>query len=367
MELTASCLFGMEGLVADELRYMGFDGVEAATGQVCFQGGPAEIVNSNLRLRTAERVMIKLGEFPAKTFDMLFEGVKALPWEDYIEKSGAFPVRGSSLDSALHSVPDCQRIIKKAAAVRLAEHYGLSRLPEDGAGHQIRCSIMRDVACLYLDTSGEGLHKRGWRPNSNLAPLRETLAAAIVKLSRFKGKEIFIDPFCGSGTITIEAALAAINRAPGINRSFAAESWPLCPQKLWSEAREEARAAEFSGGYTILASDIDPACIETAKANAKRAGVDGIVRFKTADALTLPIPEGPGVLAANPPYGERLMTPQEVQKLYSSMGRAWKGLAGWKQYYLTNNPEFEKYFGKRATKRRKLYNGMIQCNLYMYF
>ena len=367
MELTASCLFGTEGLVADELRYMGFEGVEAGTGQVRLHGGPAEIVMANLRLRTAERVMIRLGEFPARTFDELFEGVKALPWEDYIEKSGAFPVRGSSLDSALHSVPDCQRIIKKAAAVRLAGKYGLGRLPEDGAVHQIRFSIMRDVAAIYLDTSGEGLHKRGWRPNSNLAPLRETLAAAIVKLSRFKGKEIFVDPFCGSGTIAIEAALAARNRAPGLGRTFAAESWPLCPPEIWREAREEVRAAEFSGGYTILASDIDPACIEIAKANAERAGVGGIVRFKTADALTLPIPEGPGVLAANPPYGERLMTPQEVQKLYSSMGRAWRSLDGWKQYFLTSDPEFERYFGKKAKKRRKLYNGMIQCNLYMYF
>ena len=367
MELTASCLFGTEGLVADELRYMGFEGVEAGTGQVRFHGGPAEIVMANLRLRTAERVMIRLGEFHARTFDELFEGVKALPWEDYIEKSGAFPVRGSSLDSALHSVPDCQRIIKKAAAVRLAGKYGLGRLPEDGAVHQIRFSIMRDVAAVYLDTSGEGLHKRGWRPNSNLAPLRETLAAAIVKLSRFKGKEIFVDPFCGSGTIAIEAALAAINRAPGLGRTFATESWPLCPPEIWREAREEVRAAEFSGGYTILASDIDPACIEIAKANAERAGVGGIVRFKTADALTLPIPEGPGILAANPPYGERLMTPQEVQKLYSSMGRAWRSLDGWKQYFLTSDPEFERYFGKKAKKRRKLYNGMIQCNLYMYF
>lgn len=367
MNLTASCLFGMEGLVADELRYMGFQNVAAGTGQVSFTGSEAEIVRANLCLRTAERVLIKLGEFRADTFDRLFEGVRALPWEDYIGRNDAFPVRGSSLDSALHSVPDCQRIIKKAAAVRLASRYGIERLPEDGSVHQIRFSIMRDTAVIFLDTSGEGLHKRGWRPNANLAPLRETLAAGIVKLSRFKGREIFLDPFCGSGTIAIEAALAAVNRAPGLNRSFAAEKWGLCPAPLWKEAREAARAAEYTGGYLILASDIDPACIEIAKANARRAGVDGIVHFKTADALTLPIPEGPGILAANPPYGERLLELPEVQKLYSAMGRAWRGLDGWKQYILSNNPEFERLYGKKAAKRRKMYNGMLQCNLYMYF
>lgn len=365
MNLAASCLFGMEGLVADELRYMGFSGVEAGTGLVRFTGSEKEIVKANLCLRTAERVMIKLGEFPAVSFDMLFEGVKALPWEDYISRSDAFPVRGSSLDSALHSIPDCQRIIKKAAAVRLASHFGIQRLPETGPVHQIRFAIMKDIATIYIDTSGEGLHKRGWRPNANLAPLRETLAAGIVKLSRFKGREIFLDPFCGSGTIAIEAALAAINRAPGLGRTFSAEKWGF--DALWREGRAAAKAAEYNGGYTILASDIDPACIDIAKANAQRAGVDGYIHFKTADATTLPIPEGPGILAANPPYGERLMDLSDVQKLYTSIGRAWRNLPDWKMYILSNNPEFEKLFGKKASKRRKLYNGMLQCNLYMYF
>ncbi len=367
MTLCAPCLFGLAGLVADELRRMGCENVRSETGRVLFDGDERALVRANLLLRTAERVYILVGEFHAGSFDELFEGVKALPWEKYVDRSGQFPVRGSTLDSALHSLPDCQRIIKKAAAVRLASKYCLQRLPESGEVFQIRFSLLRDRASIYLDTSGASLHKRGWRPNSNLAPLRETLAAAIVKLSRYKGRELFMDPFCGSGTIAIEAALAALNRAPGLSRGFAAEKWPFVPAALWKEEREAARAAEYRGEYRIIAGDIDPAAIETARDNARRAGVDKYVTFSVADALKTPLPPVRGILATNPPYGERLLDAASADALYRAMGRLWKNAGGWNIYVLTSSLDFEKSFGRRAVKRRKLYNGMIQCQLYQYF
>ncbi|MBP5167419.1 MAG: class I SAM-dependent RNA methyltransferase [Oscillospiraceae bacterium] len=367
MTLCAPCLFGLEGLVADELRRMGCENVRAETGRVLFDGDERALVRANLLLRTAERVYILVGEFHAGSFDELFEGVKALPWEKYIDRSGQFPVRGSSLDSALHSLPDCQKIIKKAAAVRLASKYGLQRLPESGELFQIRFSLLKDRASIYLDTSGVSLHKRGWRPNSNLAPLRETLAAAIVKLSRYKGRELFTDPFCGSGTIAIEAALAALNRAPGLSRGFAAEKWPCIPSALWKEERDAARAAEYRGEYRIIAGDIDPAAIDVARDNARRAGVDKYITFSVADALKTPLPPGRGILATNPPYGERLLDAAAADSLYRAMGRLWRDADDWNIYVLTSSLDFEKSFGRRAVKRRKLYNGMIQCQLYQYF
>lgn len=367
MTLCAVCLFGLEGLTADELRYMGCENVRAETGRVLFDGGERELVRANLLLRTAERVYVLVGEFPARSFDELFEGVKALPWERYIDRDGCFPVRGSTLDSALRSVPDCQKIIKKAAAVRLSDKYGVQRMPETGAVYQIRFSLLKDRAAIYLDSSGVGLHKRGWRPNSNTAPLRETLAAAMVKISRYKGGGVFMDPFCGSGTIAIEAALAALNRAAGGGRSFAAEEWLTVPGGLWREERERARAAEYSGDYEIIAGDKDPAAVELAKDNARRAGVDKYIRFSVADALDTALEGGRGTLITNPPYGERMLDTAEADRLYRAMGRRWRDAEGWKIYVLTSSLDFEKSFGKKAAKRRKLYNGMIQCQLYQYY
>lgn len=367
MTLCAPCLFGLEGLTADELRRMGFENVRAETGRVLFDGDELGIVRANLLLRTAERVYISVGEFVADSFDALFEGVKALPWENYIDRNGQFPVRGSSLDSALHSLPDCQRIIKKAVAVRLAARYGLQRLPESGAVYQIRFSLMKNRASIYIDTSGASLHKRGWRPNSNLAPLRETLAAAMIKLSRYKGRELFIDPFCGSGTIAIEAALAALNRAPGLDRDFAACRWAQIPARLWQQERQNARDAEYRGSYRILAGDIDPAAIAVARDNARRAGVDEYISFSVSDALKNPLPDERGILVTNPPYGERLMDAASADSLYRAMGRLWKNADKWNIYVLSSSMDFEKSFGRRASKRRKLYNGMIQCQLYQYF
>ena len=367
LTLCVPCLFGLESLAADELKYMGFRNVRSETGRVLFQGDERELVRANLWLRTGERVYVLLGEFPAPTFDALFEGTKALPWEQLIDYRAAFPVNGSSLDSALKSIPDCQRIVKKAVAVRLGGVYRAETLPETGPPCPIRFALMKDRASLYLDTSGVSLHKRGWRQNSNLAPLRETLAAAMVKLSRYKGKEAVLDPFCGSGTIAIEAALAARNRAPGLDRTFAAEKWVSLPEKLWREEREAARAKEYPGPYRIFASDTDPAALEIARRNAALAGVEADITFTREDALTRSLPEGPGILLTNPPYGDRLLDAAQAEALYRGMGRAWRSAKDWRFYILTSSLDFEKSFGRRATKRRKLYNGPIPCQLYMYF
>ena len=367
MTLCVPCLFGLEGLAADELRYMGMKDVRAETGRVLFEGDEAALVRANLWLRTGERVYVFLGDFPAPPFDALFEGTKALPWEMLVDYHAAFPVKGSSLDSALKSIPDCQRIVKKAVAARLGEKYRAERLPEDGGICQIRFSLLKDRASLYLDSSGPSLHKRGWRADSTEAPLRETLAAAMVKLSRFKGKETFLDPFCGSGTIAIEAALAALNRAPGLGRRFAAESWKSIPDRLWAEERAAAREKEFRGDYRIFASDIDPKALEIARANAAKAGVAEHITFSEADARKLTLPEEKGVLITNPPYGDRLMDTHEAEQLARAVGRSWRSGRDWRLYILTSDLDFEKNFGRRAARRRKLYNGMIQCQLYMYY
>ncbi len=367
MTLCVPCLFGLEGLAADELRWLGMKEGRAETGRVLFAGDWRDLVRANLWLRTGERVYVLLGEFPAPSFDALFEGVKALPWEDFIPREARFPVKCSSLDSALRSLPDCQRIVKKAAAERLGRAYRLERLPETGETVQIRCSLLKDRASLFLDTSGPSLHKRGWRASSNEAPLRETLAAAMVKLSRFKGRETFLDPFCGSGTIAIEAALAALNRAPGLGRSFAAEEWRTVPRTLWAEERAAAGEKEYRGEYRIFASDLDPKALAVAKENARKAGVAEQITFSQADARRLPLPKEPGVLITNPPYGDRMLDLREAEELYRALGKGWRRETDWRMYILTSSLDFEKSFGRRASKRRKLYNGMIQCQLYMYF
>lgn len=369
MKFTCSvpCLFGLEGLVADELKRLGMQAVRAENGRVLFDGGWPEVARANLCLRMGERVLIVLGEFHAPTFDALFEGTKALPWEDFIPKDGAFPIRCRTVNSVLHSQPDCQKIVKKAISVRLGAHYGLNWMPETGALYQVRLSILKDTASLAIDTSGTGLHKRGWRAQGNEATLRETLAAAIVHLARYRGRETFVDPFCGSGTICIEAALAAINRAPGLARSFAAQRWAMMPQAIWTQEAEAAREREYRGEYRIFGRDIDPNSVAIARSNAHKAGVASYITFAEADARTTALPAGDGILAANPPYGQRLGEIRDAQRLYQEFGRQMEAEAGWKQYILTSEPEFERFYGRRAIKKRKLYNGMIPCCLYMYF
>ena len=360
-------LFGVEGLTADELRRLGLDQVRAENGRVFCQGAALDLARLNLNLRTGERVLLVLGSFPAADFDALFEGTRALPWERFIPREGQFPVKGHSLNSALRSVPACQSIVKKAIAARLGAKYGLNTLPETGALYQVQFSIMGDEAVLMLDTSGAGLHKRGYRAQGVAAPLRETLAAAMVLLSRYRGRDPLCDPFCGSGTIPIEAALIAKNRAPGLNRTFSAQKWACVDKKLWLQAADEAMDKEFQGDYEIWGGDLDPAAVELARHNAALAEVDDVVRFGVDDARTFHWGGLYGRVVTNPPYGERIMERKEAEELYRAFGRAWsKFPEGWKLYLLSSHTEFERTFGKKADKKRKLYNGMLKCDLFMY-
>ena len=360
------CLFGLEGIAGDELRRLNLEDVQVENGRVLFSGDESALARASIGLRTGERILIRLADFPAKTFEELFQGVYNTPLEDFIPKEGTFPVKGHCLNSQLMSVPDCQAIIKKAASKRLGERYGVTWLPETGAKYQLQFSLMNDRAQLYLDTTGPGLHKRGYRAVGNDAPLRETLAAAMVLLTRYRGREFLWDPFCGSGTIVIEAALIARNQAPGLRRRFAAEAFAWSDSQVWNRAREEARDKEFRGDYRILGSDNDPKCVSLSMANARKAGVGELIRFQDGDATKLPLPAQEGILICNPPYGERMMEQQSAQRLYAALGRHLKFADGWKKYIITSEPEFEHYFGARADKKRKLYNGMIKCDYYMY-
>ena len=366
MEFSVPCLFGLEGLTGDELRRLNMDNVRVENGRVLFSGDQRALAKANVCLRTGERVLIVLADFRATTFEELFQGVYNTPLEAYIPKDGAFPVKGHCLNSTLMSVPDCQAIVKKAASRRLGEKYGISWLPETGAKYQLQFSLMNDRAQLFLDTSGPGLHKRGYRANANDAPLRETLAAAMVILTRYRGREFLWDPFCGSGTIPIEAALIAKNKAPGAFRRFSAEAFAWMDPKLWGEVRTEAKDREFHGNYRILGSDNDPKCVSLAMANARKAGLGDLIDFRDGDATKLSLPCDEGILICNPPYGQRMMEQQSAQRLYAALGRHLKFADGWKKYVITSEPEFEHYFGKRADKKRKLYNGMIKCDYYMY-
>ena len=360
------CLFGLEGIAGDELRRLNLEDVRVENGRVLFSGDESALARASIGLRTGERILIRLADFPAKTFEELFQGVYNTPLENFIPKEGTFPVKGHCLNSQLMSVPDCQAIIKKAASKRLGERYGVAWLPETGAKYQLQFSLMNDRAQLYLDTTGPGLHKRGYRAVGNDAPLRETLAAAMVLLTRYRGREFLWDPFCGSGTIVIEAALIARNQAPGLRRRFAAEAFAWSDSQVWNRAREEARDKEFRGEYRILGSDNDPKCVSLSMANARKAGVGELIRFQDGDATKLPLPAQEGILICNPPYGERMMEQQSAQRLYAALGRHLKFADGWKKYIITSEPEFEHYFGARADKKRKLYNGMIKCDYYMY-
>lgn len=366
-KMCVPCLLGLEGPIADELKRMDMQNVASENGRVYFTGDESSIARANIRLRIGERVLIELGRFTAKTFDELFEGTKALPWESILPADAAFPVKGYSLNSALFSVSDCQKIIKKAVVERLKKVYHVEWFQETGALYQIQFSIMKDSVSLCIDTSGNGLHKRGYRPAHNAAPLKETMAAAMVNLSRFRGRDEFVDPFCGSGTIPIEAALIAKNRAPGLDRGFTAMSWKSIDRRIWEDERELARSREFNGDYRILGTDIDPKALELAKENARRAGVDDIVRFELADAREFNRQTERGVIVTNPPYGERIMEKQEAEGLYRDFGKALSNCPNWQLYLLSSHTEFERTFGRIADKKRKLYNGMIKCELFMYF
>ena len=366
MEFCVPCLFGLEGIAGDELRRLDIENVRVENGRVLFSGDEIALAKSNICLRTGERVLLVLADFEAKTFEQLFQGVYHAPLEEYIPQDGQFPVKGHCLNSQLMSVPDCQAIVKKAASKRLGEKYGINWLPETGAKYQLQFSMMNDRCVLYLDTSGPGLHKRGYRAVGNDAPLRETLAAAMVMLTRYRGREFLWDPFCGSGTIPIEAALIAKNRAPGLKRRFAAETFAWSDEALWNQVRQEAKDREFQGKYRILGSDNDPKCINLSMANARKAGVADCIEFRDGDATKMSLPGDSGIIVCNPPYGQRMMEQHSAQRLYGALGRHLKFADGWKKYIITSEPEFEHYFGRRADKKRKLYNGMIKCDYYMF-
>ena len=366
LQFAAPCLFGLEGIAGEELRRLNVENVRVEDRRVLFTGDMDTLAKVNICLRTAERVHIVLAQFEAKTFEELFQGVYHANLEDFIPKDGQFPVKGKCLDSQLMSESDCQAIIKKAASRRLGEKYGVSWLPETGVKFQLQFLILKNQVSLYLDTSGAGLHKRGYRAVGNEAPLRETLAAGMIQLTKYRGRDFVWDPFCGSGTIPIEAALIAKNRAPGLNRQFAAQSYPWVPTSAWEKAKAEAKDREYKGDYRILGSDNDPMCVSLSMANARKAGVADCITFKDGDATKMSLPAESGIIICNPPYGQRMLEQSGAQRLYAAMGRHWKFANEWKKYIITSEPEFEHYFGRRADKKRKLYNGMIKCDYYMY-
>lgn len=369
VKLLATAAMGLEAVVAKEVRALGYQDVTVENGKVMFEADLAAIPRCNLWLRTADRVKIIVGEFKAKSFDELFEQTKALDWERYIPEDGRFPVSGKSVKSTLYSVPDCQKIVKKSVAERLKQNHGVAlRMPETGALYHIEVSILKDQATLTLDTSGAGLHKRGYRVGQGDAPLKETLAAALVQLTNWRPDYPLVDLFCGSGTILIEAALIGQNIAPGFNREFVSEAWPMISEKLWNEAIEEAeQVANYDQSLDIIGSDLDPKLIEIAKNNAIEAGLADLISWKQMNSRDFHPKDNNGYLITNPPYGERLNNKQEVTDIYRALGETMKENSSWSSYVLTSNEDFEKLYGAKATKKRKLFNGFIKVDYYQYF
>ena len=365
--LIAPCYFGTESTAAFEVRRLGAEDVQVTDGRIAFSGPASLIAEANLNLRCAERVLLLLKTYTATTFDELFDGVYSVPWEELIPANAQFPVKGSSLSSTLSSVPACQSIVKKAVVERLKKGHRVNLLPEDGPLYKLRFSLRKNQVELMLDTTGDGLHKRGYRRNATGAPIKETLAAAIADLGRVRRDSLVCDPFCGSGTLVIEAAQKAMNIAPGLRRRFAAERYSFCPPALWAAAREKAlseirRDAAFEGrGW-----DIDPAAVELARQNAKLAGVGERCVFAQADVADFAPPAEATVLT-NPPYGERLGDLDEAARLAGVLGKRLAAHPVSGTYVITADADFEAHFGKKAVRRRKLYNGMIPCQVYMYF
>ena len=367
LQLVATCLFGLEHLLGEEIDALGYERISTIDGRVTFLGDEEAVALSNVFLRYAERVLIKVGSFEATTFTELFDGTYNLPWEEFIGKLDAFPVKGHSIRSDLHSIPDCQAIIKKAIVKKLSSVYGLQIFPEERVKYQIEFFILNNEACLMIDTSGTPLHKRGYRKDSNGAPIRETLAAAIAKTSRPREEVLFWDPMCGSGTIAIEAAMLMRNIAPGKSRGFAAESFPFIKASHWKNAREEATENEVDTKFEVFASDIDPACVALTEKNARLAGVNDVIKAFRMNALDISAPGRRATIVTNPPYGERLMELSEAEALYRKMGKHFKTLEPWQAYIITSHKGFENLYGRRADKVRKLYNGMLPCYLYQFF
>lgn len=368
INLVAPCLFGVESVAADEFRRMGFEDIVTENGRVLLSGDGNMLARANICSRFAERILINVGEFTALSFTELFDGVRALLWEEYIGRDDAFPVNGWSINSKLFSIPDCQSIIKKAIVERLKTKYNVSIFAETGPEYKIRFSIMKDRVTMMIDTSGEGLHKRGYRRNSNDAPLKETLAAAMCDLARIYPDTKLFDPFCGSGTILIESALMAKNIAPGLRRFFAAERFGFLDDRIWREERSRAQdLIRQNIEFTAQGFDIDKNAVELTLANAKKAGVEKYVKAAIGDIRDFkPINER-CLTITNPPYGERLLDLKAAEELYTVMGRRFIQGDGQKYYIISPHDMFEDFYGKKADKRRKLYNGMIKCQLFMYF
>lgn len=368
MQMVAPCLLGLEGLVSDELKNMQVQNVKAENGRVFFEGDENLLARANLNSRFSERILIVLDRFTAVSFEELFESVRALPWSEFIGSKDTFPVKGYSINSTLHSVPDCQKIIKKAIVESLKADYDISWFEESGPVHQIQFSIMKDEVTIMLDTSGTGLHKRGYRPDANAAPIRETLAAALCSLSRLRHYHILYDPFCGSGTILIEGAMLANNIAPGINRSFDFYRWGFVEEDVIKQEKDRClELVKKDTDFIALGNDIDSRSIELAGINAHRAGVESFVRLNQCDIVNFNPSSEKGTLVTNPPYGERMLDIKAAERLYRIMGEKFISKKGWSYGIISPDEEFEKVFGKKADKRRKLYNGMIKCQYYMYF
>ena len=366
--LCAPCMFGVEGLLSSELRRMDAQNVKAENGRVFFEGTAEMIARANICSRYAERILVAMGRFEARTFDCLFENVKALPWERLIDKNDKFPVKGWSLESALYSIPDCQAIVKKAIVERLKKKYLVPWFNENGVLYQVQFTIMKNEVTVLIDTSGPGLHKRGYRAMAGNAPIKETLAAAIAELADVRKSRFIYDPCCGSGTLLIESALAALRIAPGVNRKFAASFWKQVPEDIWNRERRRARETEQRDReFSAIGGDIDKESIALTMENSLKAGVSDFVSATVVDLHDFKINSQGGTVLCNPSYGERLADIEEAGRLIRVMGRVFLPRPGWSYYIISPHPRFEELFGRQADKRRKLYNGMLKCQLYMYY
>lgn len=367
VELWASCSLGLEAVVARELQDLGFSGVRADNGRVRFLGGPSAIARANLWLRAADRVWMGVGgELPAATFEELFEGVRSLPWADLLSQDARFPVEAHTHASQLESVPAIQKIVKKAVVESLKRRHRVEWFQESGPTWSIRASIVRDRARITLDTSGTGLHKRGYRTLNGAAPLRETLAAGLVQLTYWTPQRLLVDPFCGSGTLLLEAAMLGLGRAPGLRRSFAAEGWGWAGGQAWREAREEAEdRLDRSTRLQLLGHDADPDVLRTARHHLRLAGLEGRgIHFQQAGIEALRSQRTHGMILTNPPYGERMLDRGEAERLYRRFGEVVGGLGTWSVYVLSGHPQFERHFGHPSARRRKVYNGMMPCTFH---
>ena len=368
-ELVVPCHFGLEAVAKREIYDLGYEITRVEDGRGTLEGDAEAICRANIFLRSAERVLLLVGRFRAVTFDELFEGIKALPWEQYIPKDGKIWIKkASSIKSKLFSPSDIQSIAKKAIIERLKKSSRIDWFPEDGAVYPIRIFLLKDEVMVTLDTSGDSLHKRGYRLMTSKAPLTETLAAALIMLTPWKKDRILVDPFCGSGTFPIEAAMMAANIAPGMNRSFVAEKWDnLIPKKLWYEAAEEAaELVDMDIEVDIQGYDIDAEVVRAARENAKRAGVEKLIHFQERAVADLHHPKKYGFIITNPPYGERLEEKKELPALYTQIGQAYKSLDAWSLYMITSYEDAERYIGRKADKNRKIYNGMIKTYFYQF-